>query len=586
MIDILFIFVCLCGFFYAVQTWLKIRPEFSPFFCFSFIGIFLYCFAVSGQLRLGTDILIYAGIFFFMFFLKDQWENRKNLSFQSILKSPWILFAILAGISFILAMNMAFTVIDDYVYWGIIGKYLYLNDHLPVTGNPLDPRILAYTPGTAIIHYFFYSMFNEHSPDISYFAQTMILISALFVVVQKENYRKTIVYMGALIILLAIFSGSIFTKLQVDYLLSITIFSIFWIYCSKEKYWLKLLTISMPICFLFLIKEIGFVIGLFVLITILCDTIMNKMLEHKIKLRSLGILLIIGAGLLALKMTWTYHFIAMGFEALHKGINLDSIKKTLPIFSDPQVRDGFIIFIKAIFFESADRMSLPYLIWYTGMAYLVMKLFKQNTKNNQQRFYVFSGLILTTAGLYLFLLYCLQIIMFNVGTSFDHTIGFSRYWNILFSPIVFMVVLSFLRQILLKHSEIGKKTIWSVLVIVILILGASRIEVSLHREKEDIVVEQVSLQISDKIPTSVFSIGIISGKYDNLASLQFLYYLLPNRVDHGSPKFKTRMELIHYTKKYDYVIVYHPESETLEWLTMAALRRAEIFSNSCQRSKT
>ncbi|MDA3788224.1 MAG: hypothetical protein PF503_06980, partial [Desulfobacula sp.] len=159
----------------------------------------------------------------------DAWYNRKTGQFPL----PAKLFSALAAlisISFLVPLGMKFTVIDDYVYWGIIGKYLYLNHHLPDANTAIIARHLAYTPGASIFQYFFYTLAGKYSQTLSYFAQNILLISALFVVLKKESIKKTLIFLCLLVVLLTLFSGSVFTKLQVDYLLSIYFFAILWIY--------------------------------------------------------------------------------------------------------------------------------------------------------------------------------------------------------------------------------------------------------------------------------------------------------------------------------------------------------------------
>ncbi|NOX32638.1 MAG: hypothetical protein GXP56_02715, partial [Deltaproteobacteria bacterium] len=361
MIDIFLTILCFSGFVYASSRWLKIDPSYASLFSISFIGVLLFLFALFNCLQTGTSFLILSG-FVLCIFWGAAWLQKKNHKRLIPLFRVLIFFLILITISFILTVKMTFTIVDDYVYWGIIGKYLYIYNHLPVAGCPLDSRTLAYTPGTSLIHYFFYLMTGKYSVQVSYFAQNIILISALLVFV-KENYKKTIAYIGILVILMTVLSGSIFTKLQVDYLLSIISFSIFWIYLSEKNIHLKLLTISMPICFLFLIKEIGLVLGLFILILVLFDIFADRGIDKRSKLKAMGILFLTGAVLLLLKALWVKHVSAMGFMEFHNAINWESIKKAFDIFSDKGARKGFFIFIKAFIIGSADRLNTPYLLW-------------------------------------------------------------------------------------------------------------------------------------------------------------------------------------------------------------------------------
>ena len=253
MIALFLTLLCFSGFVYAGIRWLRIDPSYAPLFSISSVGVVLFFFSLAGHLQAGAFCLIFSGLLLSLFWL-PVCLNRLQKKPLLFLSGASLVFMILTGISFVLTHNMTFTVIDDYVYWGIIGKYLYINNHLPVAGCPLDPRILAYTPGTSLIHYFFNVLAGRYSLHISYFSQNLILISALFVVFDKENIKRSMVYMGFLVILMTVFFGSVFTKLQVDYLLSIICFSIFWIYTREKNMNLKVLTVSMPLCFLFLIK--------------------------------------------------------------------------------------------------------------------------------------------------------------------------------------------------------------------------------------------------------------------------------------------------------------------------------------------
>ncbi len=485
--------------------------------------------------------------------------------------TPWFrvsgIFLILIIISFILTLGMAFTVVDDYVYWGIMGKYLYINNNLPIAGCPLDPRILAYTPGTSLIHYFFLVLTDRYNVHISYFAQNIILISALFVVIDKEKIKTSIVNMTALVILMTVFFGSIFTKLQVDYLLCIICFSIFWIYYTEKNSYLKLLAMSMPLCFLFLIKEIGFILGLLIIAFVFFDVFKDSDLGLKNKFKALIFIILIGGVLLILKKVWINHASAMGFVEFHTSINWESIKTALHIFSDEKIQKGFLIFIKEAVIGSADRLNSPYLVWYVILSFLWYGILTTFLDKDKSRFFLFSGLVLISFFLYLFLLYCLQIIIFKVGSTYDHTIGFSRYLNILFSPVVFIVTIVFFNSIIFNRYEVSRKILLSLIVVVLLVLGFSRVEVYLNREKQDIQIQEFSDRIGNKIKNGINSIGIITGENDNIAKLQFLYHLLPNKVDlSGRKKFLNQNELMQYITKYDYVLLYNPEPLILDWL--------------------
>ncbi|MCP3872909.1 MAG: hypothetical protein GY699_07115, partial [Desulfobacteraceae bacterium] len=250
MIDIILTILCVSGFVYASNRWLKIDFSYAPIFSVSLIGILLFVFAVSNHLKAGAQGLMMTGFILSAVCLTDAWYHRNSEQFV-LPTNRFLVFISLIAISFIITIGMKFTIIDDYVYWGIIGKYLFLNHHLPDQNTTVIARHLAYTPGTSLLHYFFYTLTGKYEPAISYFAQNILLISSLFVVMKKETIKRTLIYICLLVILLTLFCGSVLTKLQVDYLLSLFFFAVLWIYFKERPSRLTLLTISLPICFLF-----------------------------------------------------------------------------------------------------------------------------------------------------------------------------------------------------------------------------------------------------------------------------------------------------------------------------------------------
>ena len=565
MVDIFLTGFCFFGFIYAANRWLRIDVAFAPIFSASLIGVLLYGFAILNQLQTGTLVLIFSGWLFSISWIMDFLRTNKGNYMGALFPLPAFFIALIL-ISFAVTLKMQFTVVDDYVYWGIMGKYLYINNHLPVAGCPLDTRILAYTPGTSLFHYFFYRLAGHYSVHLSYFAQNMILISALFVVVKKETIKKSIIYMAVLIVLMTVFYGSVFSKLQVDYLLATFCFSIFWIYYTEKNTGLRLLTLSMPICFLFLIKEIGFVLQLFILALIFFDLCADSTIDRKKRLKAMMGLLLTGIAVFLIRTLWTTHVDAMGFKEFHTAINWDSIKTTFHIFSDIKVQKGFLIFIKDVFFGSADRLNLPYLVWYGILFFLGFKLLKGLTGKERSRVVLFCGLVLSFFFVYLFLLYCQQIIIFKIGTSFDHTIGFSRYLNIVFSQIVFISFITFFHTSVFKNRDVKKTTSIWVIGIVLLVIGFSRGEIYLRQEDKDVQIQRVSEQIMDKMDTGIHSVGIVSDSRDDAINLQFLYHLLPNKVDYRRKTFKTEKALMKHVLNYDYIIVFNPDPPILDWL--------------------
>jgi len=566
MVDIFLTILCFSGFVYASSRWLRIDFSYAPLFATSLVGILLFVFAVSNYLKPGTFFLIYTGFILSGVCTIDAWRNRRTSQFSLIVPRFTVLVSLVA-VSFLAPLWMKFTVIDDYVYWGIIGKYLFMNHHLPDPNTTIIAKHLAYTPGTSVFHYFFYMLTGKYSPSISYFAQNILLITALFVVVKKESIKRTIIFLCLLIFLLTLFSGSIFTKLQVDYLLSIYFFAILWIYFTEKSTFLTILTISLPACFLFLIKEIGFVLGLFVLIIILFDLIFHKDLDRKIKVKAIIFVFFTTGILFLLKQTWAVHLQTTGFLKFNTAVNMESIKLSFHIFSDENIQKGFLIFIKGILIGPADRLNLPYIFWYLAVVFFWIKIFAKLSADNKSRYARLLKIISVSFMIYLIMMYFLQIIIFRVGAGYDHTIGLTRYMNIFFSQVVFFTALLYVDYSFFQ-KKVSDKMVYSFIIAVILVLGLSRIETSLHRESHykeaELIAKKVEMNIDN---TKENLICIVPGTDDKHLGIKLLYHLLPNRVNHGGFPVKNREIFLSNLLKYDYVLFNNPNDSIVEWIT-------------------
>ncbi len=568
MLELIFTICCFSGFIYASSYWLKISLSHAPLFSISMIGIMLYLAGLAGYLQPGAMALICLGSVFFVFWGIHYFKLIRGGTFLSQLSplSPVPVFVALFIFSFLISMGMKFTVIDDYVYWGVMGKYLWFNNTLPLFNNPLDERILAYTPGTSLVHYFFYQIGAKYSASLSYFAQNIILISGLFVVVTKDGMIKSLYSLASLIVLLTLFFGSVFTKLQVDYLLSIFFFAILWIWYTEKDVFSKLRAISAPLCFLFLIKEIGLVLALFLLIILGLDLLFGPELTGKKKFKSLCLAGILGVALILLRQMWTVHCNGLGFVQLNSPINFETMKNALNFFGSQEVRNGVIIFMKAVIIGPADRLNLPYLFWYLlvgGIWYYLLKRFPFEKKRRYRRLMV---LLVVFLLLYLIMLYFLQIILFEVGSSFDHTVGLTRYMNILFSQIVLFSGLTWFHYIFPENRTKPTKILVSVLSAALLVVVASRVETFLHLEPHYIEAEQLAEKIKPVLQEHDYKkIGVITGKNDRNIRLKLLYHLLPNIVDYKNPGLTDKTSFNNFIEKYDYILMAEADLNVLKW---------------------
>jgi len=564
MLDLFLMMSCFFGFVYAFSRWVGIEFAYAPIFSASFIGIFLFVFAVSNHLKIGVACLVCAGFGLAIAGAIDAWYKVKKDK-EPVSVQLFVALVLLIIVSFIVPIGSKFSVIDDYAYWGIMGKYLYLNHHLPDSKTAIFAKHLAYTPGTSLFHYFFYTLAGKYTIGISYFAQNVLLVSALFVVLKKEQIKKTTAYLCLLIILLILFCGNIFTKLQVDYLLSIYFFAVLWIYFREQPTFLTLLTISLPICCLFLIKEIGFALGLILLVIIFFDLVFQKK-NIQATFKSILFVFFTGSVLFLLKQTWANHCQMMGFLPFDDVVNIESVKQSFRIFSDENIRNGFFIFIKGVLIGPADRLNIPYLFWYTVIIFFWIKILDRQDIDNKARYARLLKILFVSFGIYLIMIYFLQVIVFRVGISSDHPISLTRYLNILFSQVVFFTTLLYFNHTVFQN-KFSDKTVYAFIAIVVLILGLSRIETSPRKNSHDKEAEMIAEQIGrivNKESESV--ICVVPGINDQNLGIKLLYHLLPNRVNvEGFPSQSSNIFLTKL-QQCNYVFFNYPDRQIMKWI--------------------
>ena len=554
------------GFVYASNRWLKIELCYAPLFSISFVGIVLFVFGISNTLKPGAHLVLFTGLLLFVIGIIDYWKNRQNHDPSESIRMMWIIAGLIL-VSFVLTIGMQLKSDDDYVYWGIIGKYLYFYDHLPDQETTIIRQHLAYTPGTSVVHYLVYQLAGQYSTALSYFAQNLFLISALCVVFARQTIKKGTLLFSLLVVLLTVFSGSVFTRLQVDHLLSIYFFAVLWILIKEKPTSQILMTISLPCVFLFLIKEIGLLMGIVLLLIFLIDFVFYKKIEFKTKLGTMMVFCLCAGLLFALKQAWAEHTLAMGFSQFSGGVNWESIQKAVQIFSNEGTQKGFLLFVKELFVGPSDRLNLPYICWYLGLIFLFVKNKAREDEIFKKRFARTVFAFIVALVIYIFMIYCFQIIVFGVGVSNDHIIGFARYMNILFSPMVFFFVLLYAEN-KLSDKTISNKFVFSSLIVIFLLLVFSRVETSLRREKHYQEAQVLAEKIETRINISqTTQIGVIPGTGDNDLWIRLLYHLLPARINHGRFPADNQEMLLKNINQYDYLLFYHPDQKIIDWIS-------------------
>ena len=164
------------------------------------------------------------------------------------------------------------------------------------------------------------------------------------------------------------------------------------------------------------------------------------------------------------------------------------------------------------------------------------------------------------------MMYLFQIIIFRVGVNYDHTVGLTRYLNIFFSQVVFFTILLYVGHYFFQN-KVSNKAVFSFVIIVVLVLGFSRIETSLHRDAHYKEAELISKKIEMKIDkTKNNLICIVPGTNDNHLGIKLLYHLLPNRINHGGFPVQDKETFLSTLFEQDYVLFYNPDDRIVEWI--------------------
>lgn len=560
---------CLFGFTGAVHRGLKMSVSVAPFFCVSLLGVLLFLFARFDLLKPGAFFLMISGLS--LFAIMAAWGIRLRLKpmLSDGSLTVYGLFGLLLLFAFIMALGMQFTTVDDYVWWGIVGKYLYFYDHLPWADTTIIKRHLGYTPGTSLIHYLFYRIMGEYKPSISYFAQNVILISALLVMIKQERVKQGLVLVLSGAIVTGLFCGSILTKLQVDYLLSVFFFAGLWVHLDGPPSIGKVFALSMPILFLSIIKEIGFVLSFVLLGIITVDTLFRNRLVFKEKVSIVSAVFLTGTALVVIKMLWQSHCQAQGFGNFSGAITMETIRTSLDIFNDESTRKGFVIFIKGLLFGEADRLNLPYLFWYAVSAVLWIKISRSSEPDEWARIRLTLKLLVAAIVAYVVMNYFMQLIVFEIGSSYMETVGLERYLNILFVP-VFLLLFTYGIRGLMLHKGLSVKVFAGVCVAFVLMNALSRVETSVRREPHYLEAQQIAEKIEQTVePGSRYTVAVVPGINDNELWIPLLYYLLPNDVSRGRFPAASRQAFFNNLKKYDYVLFQAPHENTVQWLAQS-----------------
>jgi hypothetical protein len=420
-------------------------------------------------------------------------------------------------------LGLQFRSIDDYSFWGVISKYLFIFNALPHNTDYINPSFLSYTPALASVHYLLYTLAHQYSAFLGYFAQDMVIISAWMVVCDEKNTSRSVLNLSLCYIGFTFGFGAIFGRMEVDAYVAAYFFAILWVIHKKGLNAFSSLVI--PFIFLSVIKEIGM---FFSLSTLMIYAILGRPKREKILY-----FVLLSVAIMGLKALWKYHVSSLGFQSFAKAISwrpaLDSLNPLNPWYHKAQ-----ILYLKAVFLSSFDHfLHIPYVLVYSLIFLLYRNLIKILPKKISQTRTLIIGLLLT-ALIYLVLLYWLQAIVFGIGHGFDRTLDFSRYYNMLFLPwLLILVFIVFYKTGYKLFNDFKNPTSLGVLVFAVMLLLGGKVE-RMYKHYNPNHVLEFSQRVKSKIDTLSNQHGTVcvvnppTPEYQTI--LPLTYFVMPYKV--------------------------------------------------------
>ena len=334
------------------------------------------------------------------------------------------------------AWGMRFRSIDDYSFWGVMSKYLFIFNKLPTNHEFISENYLTYTPGMGCFHYLFYFAVGKYSQFIGYVAQGAILLSALMVLFDRKNIQASILHIAVAYIVLNVGFGTLLARMEVDGYVAAYVFAITWLIYKRPQH--VVLLVFFPVLFLSLIKEIGLFFGVILIIALFLTI-------HK-SLKNVVLIILLFAGLWGLKWIWLIHCHHYGFKSFSAAIHLSNALSALNPFN-AYFHPAQWLFIKGIFLSQFGHvLAWPNFLSYALILLIWHRLSLQPNIENNKRASPLKWILFVGVVIYSIMLYLLQALVFDVGHTNPNLLDFQRYFNMLLIPFFLFSVLVFFQE--------------------------------------------------------------------------------------------------------------------------------------------
>lgn len=453
-------FLSLIGISAIIKKALRIPLEYVALVTISLLIMSFYFLVLTPYYSAVTRSIFYAGLLMGVLTI-PQLYKKINYDYLSMVM-------ILLLLIFVGSIGLYFNYSDDYAYWGIIAKHLYVFHALPLNETYIINPYRSYLPGVGLWQNYIFQVFNQYSMMLTYITRGLILGSIFLILLKNNRLSKTLYLSFIFYVFMNLMFGAFFRTLQVDSILACYIFAVLWIYSDRlTPHIVRVITACCILMSLYLVKEIGIFYATTLLTYMLLETLFYERTENGNYLWAILILIATFIVIVIEHSLWQ-HYRAVIAANTYSGNNPLAELKLLPTH---QIVQGTKEMAFALFFSPGDALKLPYIIWYLFLAYLIYHHLKctELRHRNKEKFLVYTVVVIGL--IYIVLLTGFEIHSFGLGERYHEPLSFRRYFNEYFAGVMAFYLLKFSKYYLDKKVSFSKAhaIFWSIVFLVFFI---------------------------------------------------------------------------------------------------------------------
>lgn len=435
-----YLIIQIISIFYSI----KFKKNIGNMFILTILSIIviLYLFGLFNLLSAGVylieimsiGILIYECIYFY---------KNKNKVLPTIVNKENIIFTLMfIGLSVIHSGRMISTW-DEFSHWGDVVKAMFTINDFSTSSKSMS-QFQSYPPAMSLFQYFFMKIGNNYIESNLYIAYQLFFVSLIMPFISKsKKVFDSIIILIAMLLVPIIVNSSFYTTIYIDsilgllfgYLLSTIMLN------SYDKH--QVLTISLSLFTLVLLKDVGMFLAIIALMMIIVDLIFVKKkitFKNNFFRKNKKYIVIIVTGIVAVllaKLSWNLDIkINDAYVSFGNKITVKEILNFLT-FNNLGYR-GVVIsnFLKNLYTQNivTSVVNLNTITMSLITAIILILVLSKQKNNSYYTGCIFGGLIIYIIGLAF--IYCFKFSEYEA----IRLASYSRYIAIYLSAILFVII--------------------------------------------------------------------------------------------------------------------------------------------------